>query len=643
MRKQSESEAAASCVNDVEMSSLLTAECPSEEEDLLEVPPLTSYVSNWRFWWMLLKWPTALLFANGVVIFISAILFTVAQANKPKMVTFFSILTALLLGDTFALYRGARCVEEQVSKLEEVSSESSFWSPHLVSAKVSKQLDSFFSQGRAIPKKTFLVNLLFALCALSLSASAMSLASIGFLVSPKGHKECFKQYERASPAAQATDDKVRSFSNGDSDPTPVDGIPSTIQRWASEYGRSYRYGGDYASYIHLSNGWTFFSGSKLMEEERDDVMIEPILVGASPNGTLTEYSDILNPRSFVAINNRTNEFCCFYKNLTKTLSRRGWEDTNGKINVLCYQETGLSSAAWKWRHSRHEYFSDSDMKYYNGTLWLKLRTDDYPGEYVQIATMNLTAMKITDVTTIDVSYHTSRHGRRYPGDSCTKSMWWLDVFVGLIVSIFSSAWLIKINKIPSGVTPACVMMNLMLCTLNDQVGYALGFFGAIAATLFLFTASVRPREQRDMLLWALYTTLMVMGAQAAFSDAYFDPLVVLVPLVALTVVIGLLLNHPLLQVMGWLGAIVTLILALTAFVSPMFDAMEVLLLVTPIGLVMSCGLAALGYKIGKCRPYFVVYTRRVWRAMKAAEARASQRNGSRTDESGLRDGLLGNQ
>eukprot|EP00542_Grammatophora_oceanica_P015032 CAMPEP_0194037272 /NCGR_PEP_ID=MMETSP0009_2-20130614/9611_1 /TAXON_ID=210454 /ORGANISM="Grammatophora oceanica, Strain CCMP 410" /LENGTH=131 /DNA_ID=CAMNT_0038679369 /DNA_START=43 /DNA_END=438 /DNA_ORIENTATION=- len=80
------------------------------------------------------------------------------------------------------------------------------------------------------------------------------------------------------------------------------------------------------------------------------------------------------------------------------------------------------------------------------------------------------------------------------------------------------------------------------------------------------------------------------------------------------VCIGLVLNHPLLQLCGWIGAIVTIVMAVVAVFDPYpWD----LLLTIPLSIVISFGLASLGFYLSKYRLHMIIYSRRLWRALEA--------------------------
>jgi hypothetical protein len=85
--------------------------------------------------------------------------------------------------------------------------------------------------------------------------------------------------------------------------------------------------------------------------------------------------------------------------------------------------------------------------------------------------------------------------------------------------------------------------------------------------------------------------------------------------IVFSVVIGLVLNHPCLQLMGWIGVIITTFIGLNTFTTE-----PILLFVQiPIGIVISCGLATVGYKLTQYRPVLRVYCQRLWRALQRME------------------------
>jgi hypothetical protein len=98
-----------------------------------------------------------------------------------------------------------------------------------------------------------------------------------------------------------------------------------------------------------------------------------------------------------------------------------------------------------------------------------------------------------------------------------------------------------------------------------------------------------------MVLWALYTILIGLMFPLDYLSQKFPSEYSYFALnhggsataLLLLVVIGLVLNHPVLEVMGWVSAMATVVITISSFVHP--DSHD-MFLVIPIGIVTSCGL-----------------------------------------------------
>mmetsp|Transcript_30019 Transcript_30019/g.49584 ORF Transcript_30019/g.49584 Transcript_30019/m.49584 type:complete len:645 (+) Transcript_30019:315-2249(+) len=625
---------------DVEMVDLGDTDDISGEED---TPPLLSYVSRWRFWWKCARWPLLFLAVHAVAFIMIDLIFEehLNQQNhrtgnhdngppKVLVIVLFLIASVLLLIDAIFLLRAARHVEKEVKEMtEQAYSESSLWSPVHVHAKVSKQLDSFLSQGQGGPKVTFLVNFLFALCALTMVATAISFTSLAFVVSGKGQQLCF----HSNPG------------KGDSTlPPTIQGVPSELQEWAHNGGeQSSRRNEAYGSYVHLSNGWTFFSGITTVEEGEEHYLIS--LVSTSPTGDLQSYPDVLQPIDFYTIgNNQTGlptSFCCLY---TPKAERDNWNGgATRSTGILCSYNSSVRNATWMYPHVKHEGqhydIIHLDMIYLDDLLWLRAQKEEYGSRksVIAIDTLNLETMNISKVATVYDGLDDAVM-ENFPDEKCREAMLWIDILVGLIVTVVSTAWLFRVKKLPSSVVPLCVLANVTLWNLNRNFGLTAVVLGALIATFVVVANPLMPKEHREMVLWAVYTLLIVLfvtnltGNSGDGDDMFY--------IVVVCVFIGFLLNHPLLQLFAWIGAIVTVFVF---FIAVIVSDTGTLFMVIPVCIVTSCGLATLGYQLAKYRTYLVVYSRRLWRAMVALEARAARRNTSGRDDTSLRQGLLQNQ
>lgn len=112
-----------------------------------DVPPLSSYVAGWRFWWKFAMWPGAFLLLNTVV-FTTLVSFdeweVVYDRSDVRLKIFktnSAVVAVMLLIDTVVLFRAAIFLEKQVVALDadgEMTDESSSSSNH-VHAQVSRR------------------------------------------------------------------------------------------------------------------------------------------------------------------------------------------------------------------------------------------------------------------------------------------------------------------------------------------------------------------------------------------------------------------------------------------------------------------------------------------------------------------------
>jgi hypothetical protein len=144
--------------------------------------------------------------------------------------------------------------------------------------------------------------------------------------------------------------------------------------------------------------------------------------------------------------------------------------------------------------------------------------------------------------------------------------------------------------------------------------------GAIGAAASLVGRSLPARMNREMVLWALYTLLIFLVVPLDYSSwRLLFPLEYIyfvinhgVTSLLFLVIVGLILNHPVLQVMGWMSAMGTVMNTISYFVYP--NTHDILLQIT-MGIVMSCGLVSAGYRLTRYRAYIVWYSRSLWRAL----------------------------
>ena len=202
--------------NDFESSSTM------EQMEIMEdsIPPLSSYVSTWRFWWQFFKWPAVFVVLNVVIL---TALVHVDQGKYPSQDeqerVFKSnclVIAVLCIMDALVLYKAKRFMEHDIAARDGVEQDESQESSHHIHAQVSRKLDCFLRRGRR-PRLSILVSLLYIAYFQYL---AISLTYFGFWVlaqSPKTMSVC-----SGRPQAFENNKKL------------AEKLPSGLQTWAGD-------------------------------------------------------------------------------------------------------------------------------------------------------------------------------------------------------------------------------------------------------------------------------------------------------------------------------------------------------------------------------------------------------------------------
>jgi hypothetical protein len=593
----------------VEMMAPLMVTGPFDDEDH-EVPPLESFIPKLKFCYKFFKWPLVFLAANGVVvtlIFSAAIpvmrdyynridtpTATSADFKLPGLKGLFThvILAYAILAllDSVSIMRAAWHVGRDI----ENEQDSSWWSTNHVYAKVSRLMDSFLGRGET-PQVPFLVNFLWATAAVFLTLSSMFLVEYALFLSKSTDDTCFRLPANRRPETQ---DKL----------SPIVGIPESLQEWAQQRRVHHQ---ELSSYAHLSDGSTFFGG----RTNGSDV----VLLGTSKSGTLKTYREIVYPDNFVIIQDDTG-FCCEYERVY---------DRTGALKVFCHISGKDQNATWNLaskgeKETKNHGYSwsqvDTEMRYENGLTWLKATRYRNSGETIEIATLNATTMNITTVAVL--AERKAQHGHHYSRRAydkivespCFQSIAPAMVGIGTIVAGLLSVWMWSSRKLTAAIVPICLLLHLLLLLVSLDVTFCISFLGSLSMCFVLATNRARfTKIQREVVISTLYTSLLVLGCVSLFmGDSRDDSVGVMISLV----VIGLVLNHPVIQILG--VGVALLPLMLLFFIRDPDELMFLLFVLTPMCIVISCGLVFLGHQCSKYRPYIVVYSRQLWRTMLAA-------------------------
>jgi hypothetical protein len=566
----------------------------------------------------------------------------------------------LFLFNTPVLYRGALSIEQQIYSMrrrrrrqesspsnedadnnsnnnntaDAYSSSSSLDDSTHALAKISQTIDMFLCRGRAsqLPEVSFFVNVLFLVTALSLVVTAVSFSVSAFLYSSKASLVC---------TYQATELK------------DIKGVPDSLLQWiSSDSGR-----GDgvdesqimASSYVHLNNGMTYFAGTNrtLWEEkynsnnkimtrghnnfnnDYDDDLhnswkikrkggLGKELFSAGPDGTLISYPQIGHPHYFTKLvvvsgskeRSQSELFCCIYISKELTDKLNSWERTlwGGWPSVLCMggEWTDDDQAKKQLRtiglpiDAREERFmEDYAVRGYEGTWWIRIQCylPQVGGRHVKIYKLDPHTMNLTVVAST------------YPEGAMEENGYipcfdWINAvrcIVGAPLLLLMAYWQLKFRDIPAGMASLCLGPLVVMIYLDAEWAARFVALASVGATISLFS-ELPPWMSRDMVHWGMYTSLAVLVVMLeSFDGEQYS-------ILCLCVIIGVVLNHPVLQIMGWLFGAVTLFFALLDL-----NAAGIL-----VCLVVSCGFLRLGVSLDKHRPYLVYYSRRLTRILNLA-------------------------
>jgi hypothetical protein len=573
-----------------------------------------------------------------------------------------TLLGILFLCNTAVLFRGALSIEQQVDSMrrrqrrrqqESSSSNDNDNADNnnnaitldssseeeddltLVHARISQTIDLFLCRGRAsqLPDVSFLVNMLFLMTAWSMVGTAVSFSVSAFLYSSQAFSVC-------------------TTSQAPTDLDAVKGVPVSLHQWVLGHGEDETQiiG---SSYVHLNHtGMTYFAGTNRTrwEEKHNNNNNNKIMMtwgnnnnnnnnndddekyswniygrgalgkelfSAGPDGALMSYTEIRNPHYFTKLaevvgggskepSQKSEVFCCIYISKAITVKKNSWRWMmwGGWPSVLCMgggewtdeddkqkelRTIGLSIDVKKGR-----YLQDYTLRGYEGTLWIRVQWLG-GGRLVELYKLDPHTMNLTVVT----STFPEGAGGDYGTTPCLDWINAVQFIVGVPLLLLMAYWQLRFRDIPAGMASLCLgPLAVMMRYLDAEWTAAFGALASVAATISLFH-ELPPWMSRDMVHWGMYTSLAVLMVTLDSYDGEQHSIL------CLCVIIGVVLNHPVLQIMGWLFGAVTLFFSLLHW-----DAAGIL-----VALVVSCGFLRLGVSLDKHRPYLMYYSRRLMRIL----------------------------
>jgi hypothetical protein len=367
------------------------------------------------------------------------------------------------------------------------------------------------------------------------------------------------------------------------------------------------------------------------------------LISEVKDGMIENHPKVLKPRDFTSVNGKSDTesktFCCSYEEMIdkrQLMSIRG--DVHVPRKLLCVASgedisNGFRNVSLpkKWKNGGRRADVEEKVKALNGVLyfeytWYKHDYWSFDKIFAQMEIYKLQpdAMKFEPIAYItgEESMGTVVSGIG-SGDTCKT---WIKMIMYSLASIVvfpASYWLLVIKEIPSGMAPAVLMAFEILADLaNDDFAIALGFVTAIAVSIYLLRIAKLPGwVNRETLVWVFYAIICYFTMNGVYRQEIRDygpskygPRLE-VPwwsFVVLSSIVGVLLNHPVLQLMGWIAGTAFVCFGLLFFVG--YDIDNEPWIMVPAGLVIGCGLVTLGHALTKYRAYVVYYAKNLWRS-----------------------------
>ena len=637
-----------------------------DEVNLENMPSLSSYVAGWRFWWQFALFPAAFLIANAIA-FVSLVSFDryefenrmIRRGRSDVMLSMFrtnSIMTAIiLLVDTLLLYKAAVYMEKEISALdtEEDNGVTSILegtgsaqqqgleeSLRHVHAKVSRKFEKFLGQTRR-PRVTIFVSLLYVAAVLSCAGSLASFGVRVFASTSSADEHCSTASRRAKQESKAE---------------PIKGLPDGLQSWAQGI-VSHGVTESPADFIHLGDGRNFFSGHE--SENLTEYyyfghsfgfpISNRILVSTTKDGSLERHLEIFNPRSLTVVNGDSTapiSFCgtymkpidireiqrmhygrvgsrAFCVSASDDLSRGVPNCTLGGENrdlrtweIVLEAAMAYDGAFWYVAHWNHQK---------SNRFWRYHHWEDSRERIMEYYKVDPATMKRESVVNVTTEYREGDSPIIDDFPSSGACMRWFSGITSVIVAVVvfpSTYWLWKVKQLSAGVAPAVIGIVYIVNAFNEDFGYGLCSLAVLATTVCLL-GRLPSWIDREAVVWAHYSVINFFLC-LSFNDIYPGFLVFV------GLVVGIILNHPVLQLGGWIGGTVFALRAIHEVYYGWGGVSEVIF-TFPLAIIGGCGMVNAGKTLKKYRAYINYYTRRMWYAMHSAVGDRSNRRNTPND------------
>jgi hypothetical protein len=449
----------------------------SDGDDDDDLPPLSTYVSGWKFWCHFAIWPLVFLTLNAIVVSTMVAFnryeFMGGSRNRrydPYNYPYYGfgdresdvnlkyemmkynrmIIAVLLLVDAGVVYRTVSFLDKKVRELDMIGdvshddeqqhnpslspSSSGGIAPN-VHAQVSRKLDVVLGRDPQ-SRVSILVSLLWLLFVGCGTVGLVSVADWLFAISPKGKQVCTKQSSSAENQFNETSDGSSTKNRN-----KIDLIPDDLQDWAQTRNSYY----SQSKIAHMTNGVTYLADYDPLKNRSTYEMFYgemAQLVSIGVGGTIEYHKNILDPFSFTSISGdsilNSTCFCCMYRPKKERSSKNGasesdddtfahefsWSSSSTDLSLICIQSSDtLSDSVFpnvtifelgKQRGMTASSFEEASVKFYKDILWIKVLSSSYTEPYGQYKT--ITTFSTVNITSMEKKEVTKTSAaQNYPG------------------------------------------------------------------------------------------------------------------------------------------------------------------------------------------------------------------------------------
>lgn len=618
-----------------------------EMEEEVVMPPLSSYLTGWKFWCAFAVWPVVFLLFNGIV-FATLVVFDEYEYRNRHYQTYYggstnnsylavlrynaSVFAVMLVLDAIVFYRSYVFLEKEIRELdllteleEEEEEESSSYRVIHVHAQVSRKMDVFLGRGPRRPPEASIFLSLLILATVGCAAAGLSWIAVwSFSFSPKAQTVCVSMFDEGRRIDNTTK-------------KAIDGVPSDLQLWANSW-REHSYQSS-ACLIHMTDKTTYFaatdprntSDNQSDQDERMWYGVPQKLTSTRSDGSIQFFSKVNQPRQCTSLKGiddlNSESFCCFYDEASSQNGRGGsvihmpFPPTAALFCVDASEDVSsgvLRNVTFnRAKHQRDgEITADSSSATLHADkLWVQLVMNQYDNrmgthkkilEFYTLTSGTMLLNSIINVTVPDGDMFGFQHvvGRDSP---CSFWIRFIENTMRCIVLVPASFWLLKVRRMPAGVVPACVAGFMLLVLIKEDLALGLGCMAigaAIIALLGLMPTSLS--VGREELVWILYT--MSTSVFVLTVNRQYQFLLAVVP----CAIVGILLDHPVLCLAGWIGGVCSACFGVFNLFLHRYEAGLIFLCV---GIFGGPGVVTVGYNLAKYRAYVLYYLKRAWRAM----------------------------